>query len=451
MPIPSAMALEGSRTLTGLPSTSTSPESGDTSPYRMFISVVFPAPFSPSSAWISPARTSKLMSSFARTPGKRFVMPRISSAGGGSLMATKRVGGPATAGPPSRSLGSLQRVERSRLHIRERLVDLRLESGGRRDVADRRDTDAAVCRVVDEVAALEALVLPALDPVVDRALEVLLGTGDDASLRVRKRVVLVHVDADAPDLRAARGAERPGPGEASDLEDHVHALVDHRLRGGLALVRRVEVLDVVHRHLDVGLFLLRGVLVALDVVHYRRDVGPAADHSDLVRLGDVRGDDAREIAGLRLDEDETLVVLGRGIGDELVHAEEVDGRVGLRLLQRVGADEEPNRHDEVVLLIDELLDVRGIVGRVLGDDHLRCWCADRLGAILRALPRVFVERLVLELTDVGDDADLRTAAGPGYHAAGRRDEHHESEDHRRAFGHNSPPAICPDCNVSAGL
>ena len=45
------------------------------------MSVVLPAPFSPSSAWISPGRTSRSMWSLATTPGYRFVMPRISSAG----------------------------------------------------------------------------------------------------------------------------------------------------------------------------------------------------------------------------------------------------------------------------------------------------------------------------------------------------------------------------------
>jgi hypothetical protein len=41
----------------------------------MFISVVLPAPFSPSKAWISPPETSTVTSSFATTPGNRFVMP----------------------------------------------------------------------------------------------------------------------------------------------------------------------------------------------------------------------------------------------------------------------------------------------------------------------------------------------------------------------------------------
>src|SRR5438067_12317326 len=45
--------------------------------------VLLPAPFSPRSACTSPAAASESTPSFARTPGKRFVIPRIATAGGG--------------------------------------------------------------------------------------------------------------------------------------------------------------------------------------------------------------------------------------------------------------------------------------------------------------------------------------------------------------------------------
>src|SRR5215218_8929866 len=48
----------------------------------MFESVLLPAPFSPSRACTSPAAASKSTHSFATTPGKRFVIPRMSTAGG---------------------------------------------------------------------------------------------------------------------------------------------------------------------------------------------------------------------------------------------------------------------------------------------------------------------------------------------------------------------------------
>src|SRR3954469_18474027 len=46
----------------------------------MFESVDFPAPFSPSSACTSPGAAWKSTPSFASTPGKRFVIPRIATA-----------------------------------------------------------------------------------------------------------------------------------------------------------------------------------------------------------------------------------------------------------------------------------------------------------------------------------------------------------------------------------
>src|SRR5437879_498770 len=46
----------------------------------MFMSVLLPAPFSPTSAWISPCRTCKSTWSLATTPGKFLTMARISTA-----------------------------------------------------------------------------------------------------------------------------------------------------------------------------------------------------------------------------------------------------------------------------------------------------------------------------------------------------------------------------------
>ena len=51
--------------VTGSPRQMIWPESGCNSPYTIFTKVDFPAPFSPRSAWISPASISKPTSSFA--------------------------------------------------------------------------------------------------------------------------------------------------------------------------------------------------------------------------------------------------------------------------------------------------------------------------------------------------------------------------------------------------
>ena len=53
---------------------------GRWAPYSVFISVDLPAPFSPTMAWIVPARTLRLTPSLATTPGKRLTMSRSSMA-----------------------------------------------------------------------------------------------------------------------------------------------------------------------------------------------------------------------------------------------------------------------------------------------------------------------------------------------------------------------------------
>ncbi len=58
------------------------PSSGRCMPYRVFISVDLPAPFSPTTACTVPRITTRLTSRLATTPGKVLVMPRSSTAGG---------------------------------------------------------------------------------------------------------------------------------------------------------------------------------------------------------------------------------------------------------------------------------------------------------------------------------------------------------------------------------
>ena len=74
MPRPRLRALVEVSIRTGLPLSKISPEVGCSRPYMMFIRVDLPAPFSPTMAWISPRRTSKLMSSLATMAGNTLVM-----------------------------------------------------------------------------------------------------------------------------------------------------------------------------------------------------------------------------------------------------------------------------------------------------------------------------------------------------------------------------------------
>ena len=68
--MPSSIASLGELNLTNFSSNSNVPESGFCIPYKIFISVDFPAPFSPTIAWMEAEATSIETSLLANTPGK---------------------------------------------------------------------------------------------------------------------------------------------------------------------------------------------------------------------------------------------------------------------------------------------------------------------------------------------------------------------------------------------
>src|ERR1041384_2898331 len=84
MPIPAASASRGERKCTGRPSIAIRPSYWLCRPAMIFISVDLPAPFSPTSPWISPARSTKSTSRSAATPPNDLEMPRSSSRGAAS-------------------------------------------------------------------------------------------------------------------------------------------------------------------------------------------------------------------------------------------------------------------------------------------------------------------------------------------------------------------------------
>ena len=92
IPMPAAMASFGEANWAFLPSIRISPSSGCSSPYRTFIRVDLPAPFSPSRACTWPGDTDRSIRSLATSEPNRLVMPFSSSSTSDplSLRAPKR-------------------------------------------------------------------------------------------------------------------------------------------------------------------------------------------------------------------------------------------------------------------------------------------------------------------------------------------------------------------------
>ena len=77
--MPPAIDSRGLAKLTAAPSSVTVPASGRCTPVMILISVDFPAPFSPSSAWMLPGASRSDTSSSACTPGNALLAPVMTS------------------------------------------------------------------------------------------------------------------------------------------------------------------------------------------------------------------------------------------------------------------------------------------------------------------------------------------------------------------------------------
>src|SRR5919201_4320273 len=146
----------------------------------MFESVLFPAPFSPSSACTSPTAASKSTRSFASTPGKCFVIPCILTAGTGEA-----------PDGPAPLIGTFS-------------------SGASRKELALRASDHALDEEVHRVALLDGHHVSLPDPqlaalVVERPLQRGELAGDDRLFLGRDR---------GPGLGGHRWAERGNAGEA---------------------------------------------------------------------------------------------------------------------------------------------------------------------------------------------------------------------------------------------
>ena len=121
---------------------------------------------------------------------------------------------------------------------------------------------------------------------------------------------------------------------------------------------------------------------------------------------------ADEVADLLLAEEEPLDVLGLRLQRGLVDVD--DRELHVREALRGGGDRvalrEADADDEVVALADEAGHVRHVVGRRARLDHAP-WIAQLTLGPLQALVRELVEPVVVELAQVGDEADLQRRRG----------------------------------------
>src|SRR6187401_140837 len=273
----------------------------------MFIRVDLPAPFSPSSAWTSPSRRSKLTSSFATVPGKRFVMCSISRTTGRSGMRAIIVWPPHGRKP----LGGQACRRDSALRAR----DLEVAVGDLlRDVVELGDQGVAIGRVRADLAVADAVVRDvvqrvaptfevAVDDLLDRVehrdVDLLRGAREDVGAEER----LVVVDPDAPGVALVRRLEGAETAAARRGEDDLRAPAELGERDLLALRLVDEVLRVALDHADLRDGRLGARLVAREERHDRRHL-LAADRAHDPALGDGRSRDAGEVAALLLGEDQ---------------------------------------------------------------------------------------------------------------------------------------------------
>src|SRR5262249_16406786 len=93
MAIPAARASRAERKRVSCPSSRMRPENSGCTPAMIFISVLLPAPFSPTRPWISPGESAKSTPRSASTPPKVLLIPSSSRMGeelagtGGSIQA----------------------------------------------------------------------------------------------------------------------------------------------------------------------------------------------------------------------------------------------------------------------------------------------------------------------------------------------------------------------------
>src|SRR4051794_34534421 len=148
--MPFACASAGPDSAISSPRTRIDPASGRSTPHRILISVLLPAPFSPTSAWTSPKSALYAASRGARTPPNDFEMPLASMAGAAS--GRRRPSRSSTCVPAAASSGGVD-LERPGAGLAgERGLDADLHRGVRAGV--REVGEEAVGLVLEHGLAL---------------------------------------------------------------------------------------------------------------------------------------------------------------------------------------------------------------------------------------------------------------------------------------------------------
>src|SRR5688572_12978500 len=342
---PAARAASGPEGLYGAPSRTMSPASGECAPESTFMSVLFPAPFSPMRACTSPRRTSRSTPRSAAVGPKLFRTPRISR-----MMSPPReesVTATPSLAQPLREIGRVEGAHLGRVHV------LRGD--------DHRS------RVHDLLHGLPAdMVDERLHPQVAHADRVLEDEPLDLALLHRLDERLARVEADvlhlAREPRILEGPEHPERRRLVRGEDALDLVPEAReevLGGLVGSLRGRTAVEVGADELDPRVLLLQGVEEALLPLHGAlRALGVAKE--DRLALS------PEHLAQPPRPEDAPLVVVGGHVRDEvLAHlalepaVEDDDRDAGLpRIPDRVqeGGVIERGEHDPLDAGRDEVLD-----------------------------------------------------------------------------------------------
>src|SRR5215207_2583644 len=436
MPTPAAIASAVDQRVTSRPFTSMVPAFGSYMPARTRINVDLPAPFSPTSAWISPRATSSSAPWFAWTGPNDLSMSRRRMAGvaGGrtesAMRGLKRGARRRALGASGRSLPRARDHDTAGDDVPPELLESGVDVGWDEalvvpvvDVAHARLGEAVLIDAADELVVLH---LP--DRVIDRVVDALHHRAQHVSQGL---AVLIRIDADGELARLAGRLEHAEPRGARGVKDHVGPLLVLGEGDLLSLARVAERLwgdaGVLREHGAVGADLLHAGLVAcLELLDEGR-VHPA-DEADLLGLADERGESADQVGPLLFAELEGGEVgwwrddVARGVGgDRVVDAGELRVRILLRQLRQVVGEDEPDADHEVHAFGGQQSQTGLAVRPFAGFDEADLDTEVLLGALGAEVGAV-VEGLIAASAEIEDDADIHGIVGRRCGGAGRVDE-----------------------------